>query len=113
MFSMLLLFNALLTVILIHGQGTIQFHEETLNRLRLKPATVSRSTSYVNFELLTEYQCAIECVKDKTMCTGYAYDAATKTCSMFDDTSRVVDDDVVKLVSETRTIRTTSVSSYL
>jgi hypothetical protein len=77
----------------------MKFDEKTLNKLRLSPSNLLTSVSYIDFELLNEYQCSIECIKDQTICTGYAYDAASKICSLFDDFTKIVDTDITKLVS--------------
>jgi len=82
-----------------NGPRLIKFDEETLNKLRLTSSKLSTSVSYIDFELLNEYQCAIECIKDQSICTGYVYDSANKTCSLFDDLTKVVDKDITKLVS--------------
>ncbi len=81
-----------------NGPRLIKFDEKTLNKLRLTPSSVATSVSYIDYELLNEYQCAIECIKDQSICTGYSYDAATKICSLFDDLTKIVDTDVTKLV---------------
>ena len=78
----------------------IEFPAETLLKLRIQRDRSPNSISYLDFELLNEYQCAIECVKEKAVCTGYTYDASTKVCSLFDDPSRTVDTDVLALVSD-------------
>ena len=82
-----------------NGHQLIEFPAETLHKLRVQRDRSPNSISYLDFELLNEYQCAIECVKDKAACTGYAYDAGTKVCSLFNDPSRPVDMDVIALVS--------------
>lgn len=81
------------------GHQLIEFPAETLHKLRVRRDQSPKLISYLDFELLNEYQCAIECVKDKAACTGYAYDAGTKVCSLFNDPSRPVDMDVIALVS--------------
>ncbi len=80
----------------------IKFDQETLNKLRFSSSSQSTSVSYIDFELLNEYQCAIECVKDQSICTGYAYDATNKICSLYDDSTKVVGADITKLVSSIR-----------
>jgi hypothetical protein len=82
-----------------NGPRLIKFDEKTLNKLRLTPSSLSTSVSYIDYELLNEYQCAIECIKDQSICTGYTYDTVTKMCSLFDDVTKIVDIDVTKLVS--------------
>jgi len=82
-----------------NGPRLIKFDEKTLNKLRLTPSSLSTSVSYIDYELLNEYQCAIECIKDQSICTGYTYDTVTKMCSLFDDVTKIVDTDVTKLVS--------------
>jgi hypothetical protein len=87
------------TIIAVNNaQQFIEFQVNTLNKLRLRPASLSTSVSYNDFELLNDYQCAIECIKDKVTCTGYAYNAATKMCSLYDDPAHPVSMDVIKLV---------------
>ncbi|UJR30136.1 hypothetical protein I4U23_017677 [Adineta vaga] len=93
----ILLFSSITTN---SGQSLIKFTEQTLNKLRLTPASVSKSTSYVDFALLNEYQCAIECVKDQSICTGYAYDATKKMCSLYEDSTRKLDSDIIKIREE-------------
>jgi hypothetical protein len=82
-----------------NGPRLIKVTEETLNKLRLTTSSLSTSVSYIDFELLNEYQCSIECIKQQTICTGYAYDAINKICSLFDDSTKVVDKDITKLVN--------------
>ena len=76
----------------------IRLQEETLHKLRLKADDLLTAVSYLDFEIFNEYQCAIECIKDKSLCTGYIYDPSSKTCSLFNDASRAVDADVIKVV---------------
>ena len=80
----------------------IKFDEETLNKLRLTRSSLSKSVSYIDFELLNEYQCAIECVKDQSICTSYTYDGTHKICSLYDDSTKVVSADITKLVGSIR-----------
>ncbi|CAF3695294.1 unnamed protein product [Rotaria socialis] len=77
------------------GQNLIKFNEKTLNKLRLTPSRLSTSVSYIDLELLNEYQCAIECIKDQSICTGFNYDAINKTCSLYDDLTKVLDKDII------------------
>lgn len=81
-----------------NGPRLIKFDEKTLNKLRLSPSSLSALVSYVDYELLNEYQCAIECIKEKSTCTGYTYDTANKICSLFNDQTRIVDEDITKIV---------------
>jgi hypothetical protein len=81
------------------GQHLIKFNEETLNKLRLTPSRLSTSVSYIDLELLNEYQCAIECIKDQSVCTGFNYGAINKTCSLYDDLTKVLDKDITAAVS--------------
>ncbi|CAF3951465.1 unnamed protein product [Rotaria sordida] len=83
-----------------NGQHLIKFNEETLNKLRLTPSLLSTSVSYIDFEILNERQCAIECVKDQSICTGFSYDATNKMCSLFDDLTKIVDNDITTLRQE-------------
>ena len=77
----------------------MRFDEETLNKLRLPSARLSTAESYIDYELSNEYQCAIECVKDQSACTGYAYESAAKICSLFADSNQVVDPEITKIVN--------------
>lgn len=81
------------------GPNLIRFDEETLSKLRLPSARLSTAESYIDYELLNEYQCAIECVKDQSVCTGYVYDPAAKICSLFGDANQVVDSEITKIVN--------------
>ncbi|CAF5188068.1 unnamed protein product, partial [Rotaria magnacalcarata] len=76
------------------GQNLIKFNEKTLNKLRLTPSRLSTSVSYIDLELLNEYQCAIECIKDQSICTGFNYDVINKTCSLYDALTKVLDKDI-------------------
>lgn len=76
----------------------IQIEATVLDKLQLKPEDLSKSISYVDFELYSGYQCAIECLKEKSICTGYSYEASTKRCSLYDDLTQVVDPEVASLV---------------
>jgi hypothetical protein len=85
----------LLYLNIVHAnQNLIKFDEEILNKLR----TTSTSDAYDGFELLHDYQCAIECFKDKNTCTGYSFDSTTNLCSLFDDSTKVMDNDLIELV---------------
>lgn len=81
-----------------NGPHLIKFNEETLNKLRLSPSVVSKSVSYIDFELLNEYQCSIQCIKEQAICTGYAYDAINKICSLFAESTKITDKDITKFV---------------
>ncbi len=81
-----------------NGPRLIKFDEETLNKLRLTSSKLSTSVSYIDFELLNEYQCAIECIKDQSMCTGYVYDPVSKICSLFDHANKIIDADITRIV---------------
>ena len=101
--NLLLFFSHILlvsTAATIDGPSLIKFNEQTLNKLRLAPSILSKSASYVDYAILNEYQCAIECIKDQFRCTGYEYDADHKMCSLYDDSTRTVDSDIMKVVSE-------------
>jgi len=75
-------------------QHFIRFDEETLNKLQVS----SLSVAYDQFELPHKYQCAIECFKDKNTCTGYSFDETNNTCSLFEDSTKVLDNDLIELV---------------
>ena len=100
-----MLFILVLSNIFITAMATttssplIQFDKETLTKLRLSSTNLATAVSYIDYELLNEYQCAIECIKEQSICTGYTYNQANKICSLFDDASRTVDKDITKLVS--------------
>jgi hypothetical protein len=81
-----------------NGPRLIKFNEETLLKLRLSPGSLSNIEPYIDYELLNEYQCAIECIKDRSICTGYVYDPAAKICSLFDQSNKIIDEDIMKLV---------------
>lgn len=98
-FYVLFSFHLAFTLANVNEQHLIRFQEDTLQKLRLKANDLLTAVSYVDFEIYNQYQCAIECIKEKSTCTGYAYDTATKMCSLFDDLTRTVDPDVVKVVS--------------
>ncbi|CAF1651115.1 unnamed protein product [Adineta ricciae] len=98
--NLLLFFSHILlvsTAVTIDGPSLIKFNEQTLNKLRLTPSISSKSASYIDFAILNEYQCAIECIKDQLKCTGYEYDKNHKMCSLYDDSTRPVDSDIVKV----------------
>jgi len=76
------------------NQYVIKFDEEILNKLQVS----STLDSYDQFELLNPYQCAIECFKDKNSCTGYSFDETTNTCSLFDDSTKIIDNNLIELV---------------
>ncbi len=81
-----------------NGPRLIKFDEKTLNKLRLTPSSLSTSVSYIDYELLNEYQCAIECIKDQSTCTGYLYDTSVKICSLFNISNKIIDPDITKIV---------------
>jgi hypothetical protein len=81
-----------------NGPRLIKFNEETLIKLRLSPTSLSNVEPYVEYELLNEYQCAIECIKDQSMCTGYVYDPVSKICSLFDHANKIIDADITRIV---------------
>ena len=76
-------------------ENLMKFNEEILNKFQIS----STSISYDQFEVFNKYQCAIECFKAKNTCTGYAFDDANNTCSLFDDTTNILDDNLLELVS--------------
>ncbi|CAF0791242.1 unnamed protein product [Adineta steineri] len=96
-FNILLLFPTLTNT---NGQNLIKFDAETLNKLRLTSSNLLKLISYIDFELLNEYQCAIECVKDQSICTGYAYNATNKICSLYEESTKIVSSDIIKLREE-------------
>jgi hypothetical protein len=95
---LLVLFFSNSVIATTNNQSSIKFTEEILNKLRLPTDRLSTSNSYDEFEFFSDYQCAIECVKDKNRCTSYTFDATTKTCSLFDDATKTLDNDVIKIV---------------
>lgn len=76
-------------------QYMIKFDEDILNKLQVS----STLNSYNEFELLNNYQCAIECIKDKNSCTGYSFNDTTNICSLFDDSTKIIDNDIIELVN--------------
>jgi hypothetical protein len=76
----------------------VKFDEEILNKLRIPSDKLSVLVPYDEFGLLSDYQCAIECVRDKNSCTGYAFDHANGTCLLFGDSTKPIDNDLTKLV---------------
>lgn len=76
----------------------VKLDEEILNKLRISSDQLSGLVPYDEFGLFNDYLCAIECVKDKNTCTGYTFDSATDTCSLFHDSNKEVDDNLVELV---------------
>ena len=82
--------------IVLAKQYLIQFEEEMLNKLQVSSS--SSSIAYDQFEIPNKYQCAIECFKDKNTCTGYSFDETNKTCSLFEDSTKNLDDNMIELV---------------
>jgi hypothetical protein len=80
--------------IVLAKQYLIKFDEETLNKLHVS----SLSVTYEQFEISSKYVCAIECFKDKNICTGYSFDETNNTCSLFEDATIKLDDDIIELV---------------
>jgi hypothetical protein len=102
MWRILLISNIFLATMATNSTNSprlIKFDAETLNKLRLEPGSLSTAEPYIDYEFVNEYQCAIECVKDQTICTGYVYDAAGKICSLFDIATKSIDAGVTKMVS--------------
>jgi hypothetical protein len=85
-------------IVVVRGEHPIKFDEQTLTNLRLSADRQLTLLSYDEFELFNEYQCAIECVKDKASCTSYTFDVTTKLCSLFNDSAHPVDQDITRLV---------------
>ncbi len=81
--------------IVLTKQYLIKFDEEMLNKLHVSS---SSSVAYDQFEIPNKYQCAIECFKEKNTCTGYSFDETNNTCSLFDDSTKKLDDDLIELV---------------
>ncbi|CAF2689222.1 unnamed protein product [Rotaria sp. Silwood2] len=79
------------------NQHWMKFNEETLHKLRIPSDHLQTAISYDEFELYNDYQCAIECIKDKNSCIGYAFDNKTHLCSLFEGSSETMDNDVIKL----------------
>jgi hypothetical protein len=76
-------------------QNVIKFDEEILNKLEILSSTLS---SYDQFESFNKYQCAIECFKDKNTCTGYSFDDRNNTCSLFEDSTKIMDNYLIEMV---------------
>lgn len=87
-----------IVIVTSNNQYLITLNENILKQLRISSDRVSTLIPYHEFELFHDYQCAIECIKEKNSCTGYTFDSTTNICSLFDDSSTIVDDDVTKLV---------------
>lgn len=81
-----------------NNQNLVKFNEDTLAKLRLPMDHLSSSKAYQEYDLFNDYQCAIECVKDKVVCTAYLFDSTTKKCSLFDDTKQKIDENIAELV---------------
>ncbi|CAF2071672.1 unnamed protein product [Rotaria magnacalcarata] len=80
-----------------NNQYMLKLNEEILNKLRISSYRLLTASSYQEFELLNDYQCAIECIKDKDSCTDYAFNDQTHICSLFDDSTEPIDENVIKL----------------
>ena len=76
-------------------QNLIKFDEEILKKLEI----ISRIDSYDQFELFNKYQCAIECLKDKNNCAGYSFDQTNNTCSLFEDSNKIIDKEALEWVN--------------
>jgi hypothetical protein len=76
------------------NQYLIKFDEEILNKLQVS----STLDPYDQYELLNKYQCAIECFKDINSCTGYSFNDITNICSLFDDSTKIIDNHLIELV---------------
>ncbi|CAF1003146.1 unnamed protein product [Adineta ricciae] len=98
-----LLLSNIVTATNNNGQNLVKFNEDTLAKLRLPTHHFSSSKMYQEYELFNDYQCAIECLKDKTVCTAYLFDSTTKKCSLFDDTKQKTDDNITELREKLRT----------
>ena len=93
-----LLLSNIVTASNDNNQNLVKFNEDTLAKLRLPTHHFSSSKTYQEYELFNDYQCAIECLKDKTVCTAYLFDSDTKKCSLFDDTKQNTDENITELV---------------
>lgn len=80
----------------------IRFNEETLNKLRIPSDRQSILESYDEFELHNDYQCAVECLKDRHSCTGFTYDLGTNLCSLYNDPVNPLDEDAKGYASSVR-----------
>ena len=78
------------------SENLLKFDEEVLNHL----AIASRTDSYNQFRLLRKYQCAIACLKDKGTCAGYSFDDGNNTCSLFEDSTKIMQKDLIELVRD-------------
>ncbi len=94
----LVVFYSNIVIAVSNNQYLINLNENMLKNLRISSDRLSTLISYHEFELFNDYQCAIECIKEKKSCTGYTFDSTTNICSLFDDSSKILDDDVIQLV---------------
>lgn len=90
---LILLFSLNIIQIQAH-KYLVKFDEDILKKLQVS----SSLNSYDEFELLNNYQCAIECIKDKNSCTGYSFNETTNICSLFEDSTKTIDNNLVELV---------------
>ncbi|CAF0892529.1 unnamed protein product [Adineta steineri] len=84
-------------------QNIIKFDEDTLKKLKIPSNQLSSFISYQDYELFNEFQCAIECIKDKDNCNAYSYDGTTNQCSLYHDSNKIIDDNVTKLREQLKT----------
>ena len=84
---------------LVLNQQIIQLDPEVLNKLRLSTDRRLALDPYDEFELHHDYQCAIECLKQKQSCTGFFYDSSTSLCSLYNDPANPLDTKAVQYVS--------------
>lgn len=76
----------------------IRIDEGVIDKLRISSDRLLTAVAYEEFELFNDYQCAIECIKDKSSCTGFAFDDLTSICSLFEDSADIINNDLTKVV---------------
>ncbi|CAF1196928.1 unnamed protein product, partial [Didymodactylos carnosus] len=76
----------------VAAEKTLQFDNVVLQNLK-SSSDIRTTTSFLDTELYSEYQCAIECVKQYS-CTSYFYISQTKVCSLFDNDNVQVNEKV-------------------
>ena len=99
-FVLLVVSSNILLACADNNEHKIQFDEAALTKLRLSPSVQSTAVSYDEFELFNEHHCAIECLKEKNICTGYTYTASNRICALFDDSTVTIDSELIELVTE-------------
>lgn len=83
----------------LHCQQMIRFDQETLNKLRLTTDLHLKMESYDEFGSHHDYQCAIECLKEKGFCTNFFFDSSTNLCSLYNDPTNPLNSEAIKYVS--------------